>query len=137
MKYFCLFLLVLLQEPQNALITLSDTYGEQTVSHALSTKGGSLSFTEKAINRLGDRAAIGLMRLIEDHPVGNVDQIKDILGVIRNAFSAPSIITVEEDRQPKATLFLLYYLRNLPVSETIRPEIDETRAFVLRNVKNN
>jgi hypothetical protein len=138
MKYFSLFLLLLLgwlPSAENA--PADDPYGEQAVSNALSVKGGSLSFTEKAVNRLGDRAAIGLMRLFAAQPVASPDQVKGILLILRNAFSAPSIIVVDADREPKATLFLLQYLQTLSVSRNLGPEISETKAFVLRNTKTN
>jgi hypothetical protein len=141
MKFLSYLLLLLLLCPQSPATTTNvedDPYGEQAVRNALSSNGVTFSFTEKAINRLGDRAAVGLMRIIADKTVTSPDQVKSILSILRTAFSAPSIIAVEADRQPKATLFLLQSLESIQLSSRdVIAEIGETKAFILQNTKPN
>lgn len=114
-----------------------DPYGELIISGTLSLNGVSLSFTEKALNRLGDRAAIGLTRVIADKPPTQPEQVKAILSILRKAFTQPTLITLKADRQPKATLFLLNCLQNLTFSRDLTGEIKETRAFVLQKVSHD
>jgi hypothetical protein len=141
MKYLSYLLLLLLLCPRSATTTTNaedDPYGEQAVRNALSSNGVTLSFTEKAINRLGDRAAVGLMRILADKTVTSPDQVKSILSILRTAFSAPSVIAVEADRQPRATLFLLQSLESVQVSNRdVIAEIGKTRTLILQNTKRN
>ncbi len=101
----------------------------------MALNGVSVSFTEKEINRLGDRAAIGIMRMVADQPLTQPGQVKIVLSILQDAFRVPGIITVDADRQPKATLFLLASLQNLSISRDLTAEIGQTKAFVSREVR--
>ena len=114
-----------------------DPYAEQTIRNTLALNGVSPSFVEKDIGRLGDRAAIGLMRVLSEEPLVRPDQLKNILSILRDAFRVRSIISNEADRQPKATLFLLNCLQEQAASRDLRDEISETRTFVSENMKRN
>jgi hypothetical protein len=121
--------------PSNSNPDGEDPYAEQTIRMAISLPGISVSSIEKLLNRLGDRAAIGIMRVMADQPLTRPDQIKTLLSILRDAFRVPGIVTVDADRQPKATLFLLRSLQNLPISRDLKTEIDQTKAFVSRDLK--
>src|SRR6266849_2441933 len=112
-----------------------DPYAERTIRTAMALNGVSVSFTEKEINRLGDRAAIGIMRMVADQPLTQPGQVKIVLSILQDAFRVPGIITVDADRQPKATLFLLASLQNLSISRDLTAEIGQTKAFVSREVR--
>jgi hypothetical protein len=140
MRYAALFSLLLISLIQSAMGQSGsgqDPYAEQTVRDALKLEGVSLSFTEKAFNRLGDRAAIGLTRVLADTPLTRPEEIKNILSFLRNAFAVPSVISNGADRQPKTTLFLLECLEVQPAARDLRGQVAETKAFVLQSVKHN
>jgi len=109
-----------------------DTYRERDIAAAMSSNGLSLSFTEKSLNRMGDGAAIALVRILGEKSLTQPTQVRDVLSIVRQAFTAPRIITREADRAPKATLFLLNWLRDLPASRELIPKIEETRTFVIQ-----
>lgn len=111
---------------------IEDTYGEKAVNDALLTSGVSVSQIEKEVNRLGDRAAIGIMRVLEPKKLQNPEQIKNVLAILQQAFTAPRLITRAEDRSPKATLFLLDCLQHSPASTSIGSSIAATRDTILR-----
>jgi len=114
-----------------------DPYAERAIQSALSLNGVSLSFTEKAINRLGDRAALGLMRAMSNQPLTTPDQVRGVLSIIRNSFAAPRVIALDADRKPKATLFLLKYLQVLPISRSLTAEVSKTKAFIVQSTKSD
>jgi len=111
-----------------------DVYGERTVAAAMQPPGISLSFTEKGVNRLGDRAAIGLIRLLGRRSLDRA-QIEKALTILRAAFGAPRIISRAPDREPKATLFLLDCLKNMPTSRGLESDIARTRDSVMHAAK--
>lgn len=108
----------------------TDPYAEDLVAGTLKMNGVITSVSEKQFNRLGDRVAIGIIRVLGGEPLNQPQQAKVILRIIQDAFAAPKIIGTARDRQPKATLFLLRHLRTLPISKGLAREIDETEAFV-------
>lgn len=113
-----------------------DPYAEKLVS-SLVTATGTLviySMQEKAVNRLGDRAAVGLIRHVgAQAPVTSLE-LEHILGVLKMAFAAPETITSDVDREPKATLVLLAYLNYLPASGNSKGEIEQTRSYVVQQM---
>lgn len=115
----------------------NDLYAEHVVRNALLANGVSFSFTEKEINKLGDRAAIGLIRIIGQEPLANPDQITSMLGILQTAFSAPNIIVSDADRYPRATLFLLTCLKGMPSSRTLAAEIEQVKRFVIARSPGN
>src|SRR5438067_11371939 len=67
--------------------TQRDPYAENTVRAALTdTNGPTYAFTEKVLNRLGDRAAIGLIRVIGEQSSSlRPDQLRRMLQFIQTS----------------------------------------------------
>src|SRR5581483_10424709 len=107
-----------------------DPYSEKLVAALASRNAPLISMQEKAINRLGDRAAIGFVRHLGGQTPSTPQEVEGILFVIRMAFASPEIIGSEADREPKATSMLLTYLAILQTSNGIKQEIQQTRQFV-------
>ena len=113
-----------------------DPYSEKLVAALANRNAPVVSMQEKAINRLGDRAAIGFVRHLGGSLTPSTAQeIEGILFVIRMAFAAPAIINSEADREPKATSMLLTYLSSLQISNGVKQEIQQTRQFVEQQIK--
>ena len=113
-----------------------DPYSEELVTVIARRTAPLISMQEKVINRLGDAAAIGLIRHAGVQAPSTPGEIEGILFVVRMAFGAPDIISTGADREPKATLVLLSWLTTLPVSDKLKGRIEETRAYVLRQIEN-
>jgi hypothetical protein len=108
-----------------------DPYAEKLVSVFLERHGYPILITQvQAVNRLGDGAAVGLIRRIGAKPPATSDEVQRMLGVIKMAFAAPQTISSDANREPKATLILLSYLGYLPASTYVKGEIEQTRNYV-------
>lgn len=84
---------------------------------------------EKIIDRMGDRAALAITKVVGSKDL-TADDINRILLIIHTSFAAPEIIEIESDRQPRTTLSVLKYLDSLPVSPELKIKIADTRKFV-------
>jgi hypothetical protein len=93
-------------------------------------------FIETLVTRLGDGAAVGVIQYLGGRRVSVSDdaisreEVERILAIVRMAFAAPSVIQLEENRMPKATLILLRYLRLVSAPGSLREDIDSTSRFV-------
>ncbi len=112
-----------------------DPYFEKLVSTLASRTAPVVSMQEKVVNRLGDRAAIGLVRHLGVQTPSTSQEVEGILFVIRMAFAAPEAIKADADREPKATLMLLAYLGCLQPSSGLKQEIQQAQIFVEQQVK--
>jgi hypothetical protein len=80
------------------------------------------SFSQKSLIRLGDGVSIAILKLLDDSALTNPETVRSLLPIVRDAFAAPQLISIEADKTPRVTLFLLNYLR-LKVSD---PETQRT-----------
>lgn len=88
-----------------------DTYSIHLVKNLLQYPAQlGAGFSEKQVNRLGDRVSIALLKILDEKSLSNPQQIRKFLPLIRTAFLAPEIIAIAEDKKPAVTLFLLRYL---------------------------
>jgi len=90
----------------------------------------SISFVEKQIHRLGDRAAIGLVKIFVESDFRDSEQASKALEIIRSAFAYPDMISRQEDKEPKVALLFLTKLRDQIESSDLRVEIDSLIDFV-------
>lgn len=129
----CCTLLVLLTSAGEARAQeKTDIYSTATVrgwlqSHA---QGFSASFIEKRVPRLGDRAAISLLKVLKDEEVTDPAKVKLFLPLMHAAFDSPNSITLPEDRQPQVTLLLLNYLKQEVGDLKLKKEIDLVISFI-------
>ncbi len=107
-----------------------DPYSENLVREAMTTPVIT-SFMEKAVSRLGDRAAIAIIRTLGDKGLQDAAQANTVLFVLQTAFSVPQNITEPTDRDPKATLFMLRWMSELPIGRELANGIDKTRHNIL------
>jgi len=112
----------------------TDPYWIGLVSAELSmrTSGVTVSatFTQKNLPKLGDCAAIALLKIIDTSKVIPTAVVTATLSIIRDAFSAPEFIAVKSDREPKIASLLLDYLRRQTSDPEIQQDIERTITFV-------
>lgn len=99
--------------------------------HNASTRSGvDISAIAKNFQRLGDGVSIALIKILDERDLMNPQTVNDFLPLIRQSFSYPSIISIETNKQPKVTLFLLKHLQaNMP-DVRVRAEVQRTIEFV-------
>ena len=81
------------------------------------------------LRRMGDGAAKSIFRVIGTNPP-DATEISNALFIVRQAFSRPSVIYRNWNREPRATLFLLKYLDSCTSDEEIKTKISDVRKFV-------
>jgi hypothetical protein len=109
----------------------ADQYSIRLVKGLLDQpEGASVSWLDKARDRLGDRAAIALVKIFGEQELLQPKNLHRSLQIIHGAFSAPCLIEIESDRKPSITLFVLRDLEGRVKDETLRKEITSTKTFV-------
>jgi hypothetical protein len=97
---------------------------------ALSQPGVNTSFVEKQLQRRGDAVSVALLKILDDRDLKEDRTVEAVLDLVRQAFSSPKLISLEEDKKPKVTMFLLKYLqRSISDAKTLQ-DIEETVRFV-------
>ncbi len=89
---------------------------------------------ETALNQSGDRAAVAITKGVSDRDLTSGDA-KRLLLLIKMSFAAPRVVENKSDRQPRTTLFVLRYLRSLPLPPDLKRKIDDTRSFVRESAR--
>src|SRR6267154_662799 len=111
-----------------------NTNTEQQIKNTL-VSGGYSGQTDKQLSRIGDAAAVIVTKVLGESNLAPQD-IENILIVIHLSFSAPHLVEAPEDRNPRATLFLLRSLNSVTTDEKLRQRISEERKFVLGQFEN-
>lgn len=93
-------------------------------------EASAVSWIEKAQHRLGDRAAIGLLKSVSEQKLLESPTLVSSLQVMRGAFSAPCLIEIPIDREPSVTLFVLRDMERQVKDENTKQKILETIRFV-------
>ena len=90
-----------------------DTYYLSIVKRCIQERqmGAISGHQMKYMPRLGDRAAIAIVKIYDGPGLIDPKNVKAYLPLIQLAFHDLRLVTDEEDHQPAVTLFLLHYLR--------------------------
>lgn len=125
-----LFLIVLLGLPSAVLCQAAPLDAEGAVRQALAhAKEGYTSTDVKELGWLGDASAVALTKIIGGSALEQSD-IESILLIVAQSYSAPAIIKVDGDREPRATLFLLHSLSLSTTNAALHGKIDATLSYV-------
>ena len=91
---------------------LSDPYSIEFVKYCIrmNATGYRTGTIAKHLPRLGDGAAIAVIKLFGPNKLCEAQTAKEVLPIIRGAFAHPELISREEDRRPTVTLLLLDYM---------------------------
>jgi hypothetical protein len=110
----------------------ADPYSVKLVQAALRTRSGGLTIAkvQTHLARMGDAASIALLKIFNEAELEDPHIVEVFLPIIRDSFSQPQLISVDIDKKPMITLFLLKQLkRNIADAQT-QGDIDETIKFV-------
>ncbi len=108
-----------------------DQYSMSLIKDLLALPEGiSVSVLDKRRDRLGDRAAIGLLKFVNEEELLKPPKLLRSLEIMRGAFSAPCLIEIPADRKPSVTLFVLRDLERRAKDESLRRKILATITFV-------
>jgi hypothetical protein len=129
-------LLTIFSTGLNAQSSSGEPSPEAVVNTVLSraTEQMYTSWDAKELGKLGDASAVALTKILGGREP-TVDEIGQIVVIIRLAFNQPRMITVRLDAQPRAALFVLKYLDSLPSSSGLKDKIAQARAEIEESVK--
>jgi len=129
-KYMTISILLLGISPIFAQQSI-DPYSIALVKAALSQPAGfSSSFVEKYMNRLGDGVAIALLKIFSADELETPQMIHRFVPVIKEAFQAPQLISLPENRKPDVTLFLLGNIQRQVSDAGAKAEIAGLIVFI-------
>jgi hypothetical protein len=125
-----LLFVVLLALPSRLLCQAEPLDAESAVRQILThANGGYNSTDEKELGWLGDASAVALTKIIGGKAIEEGD-IGPMLLVVTLSYSAPRIVKIESDREPRATLFLLHSLDLSTTDTRLKEKIYATRRYV-------
>jgi hypothetical protein len=111
-----------------------DAYSLALVRMELQMRSGGRrvlhGFSQKRLARLGDGVSIGILKLLDDEVLSKPQTVRDFLPIIRDAFASPEFISIETDKTPRVTLFLLDFLGEKVTDAQTKQQIEETVDFV-------
>ncbi len=91
---------------------------------------GTLASVNKHFQRLGDGISIALLKIMDEQDLTDPKIVEASLSLIRLSFSYPKIISLEVDKKPKVTLFLLKHMDRNAFDTQTRQHIQETIQYV-------
>ena len=92
------------------------------------------SWSQRILVRLGDRAAVSILKILEPAEVKDPEKVKACLFIIQQAFAAPQSISLEADKDPRVTLFMLEYWKQNIADPKTQDSIEETLRYVQKQV---
>lgn len=111
-----------------------DPYSISIVRGALTLRSAGkqvmLSSTQKNLLRLGDGVSIALLKALNEQDLANPQTVRDFLPIIRDSFSHPELISLDMNKMPQVTLFLLGHLLRESADTAEREEIQQTIDYV-------
>lgn len=88
------------------------------------------SWSQKRLVQLGDRVSVSILKILEPAEWKDPQKVRSCLIVIRAAFAEPQRISVEADRSPKVTFFVLNYWKSQLTDLDSQTDINNTIEFV-------
>jgi hypothetical protein len=132
-RLFGLIASILFLGPQQQQVPRgNDPYSLLNVRSAMDnlSKGVVFGGDMKTIPRLGDASSIAILKLVDRHELTDPKTVIVILTMIDNAFSHPDQISINLDRDPKVTMFLLDYLLETVKDSEVQSKIRWTIQYV-------
>jgi hypothetical protein len=129
---FCAFLICTAPIPGQADADdpYSITFVQNNFKSAMALPGGKFGSAVKDFQRLGDGVSIAILKILEEQDMKNPKSVEACLSLIRDSFSYPPIISINVNKKPKVTMFLLNYLRQSALDPQIQRDIQQTIEYV-------
>ncbi len=101
----------------------------------VSYMGGSVSWLDKANDRLGDKIGVAVIKIYPGKSLYQPDNIRTFLPVIQEAFKYPEMIENSSDKNPRVTIALLHRLQMRIKDHFLHLEITRTLNEVMFTAK--
>lgn len=100
------------------------------VKKLINNAGQPITSGRALLHRMGDEAAVAVMKNIGSVATLNEQQGLTILEIVQTAFESPQSVANAQDRQPNASQFLLQALDGTEYA-SVKARVSEVRAKVL------
>jgi hypothetical protein len=90
----------------------------------------SRSWAQKQIYRLGDLAAVALLKILNDEELVTSSNLPAALSLLQESFAYPDLISHESDRQPRVALLLLDHLQQGAQDAETKLQIGRTMELI-------
>jgi hypothetical protein len=129
-KRILLFSAVCLILPSSLLGQAESLDAETAVRQALAHANERYTSTDvKELGWLGDASAVALTKVISGRVLEERD-IEPMLLIVTLSYSAPRIVKIDTDREPRTTLFLLRALDLSTTNPKLKEQINTTLSYV-------
>jgi hypothetical protein len=112
----------------------TDPYSLNVVKFELQMRLGGQKvihgFSQKSLFRLGDGVAVALLKILDQEALMDPQTVKGFLPIVKDSFSQPKLISIEADKTPRVTLFLLDHIRRNIADVQVRQDLQQTMEFV-------
>lgn len=112
----------------------ADPYSINIVKFELQMRAGGRKvihgFSQKRLYRLGDSVSIAILKILDEDELSRPEVVRDLLPIIRDAFEEPRLISIESDKSPRITMFLLDYVKMRIRDNQVSADIQETADYV-------
>lgn len=88
------------------------------------------SWSQKRLVQLGDGVSVALLKILSPDDLRNPERVREFVPIIQACFAQPSAISLEANRDPRVTLFLLDHLRQDIDDPEVRELIRQTEELV-------
>jgi hypothetical protein len=95
------------------------------------------SFSEKLIQRGGDSIALAVIQAFSHEELLDTGRIERLLPILEVAFERPNHINRKYDRNPRATMLLLDFLKGHVEDERLQQKIEATKKGILNSLAVN
>ncbi len=123
-----------LRQPVHQGSEAPDPYSLEVLRSSLKMRSGGKKYIQstiqKQLTRLGDKVSVALLKILDEQQLADSQIVRDMLPIVRDAFSAPELISSEEDKQPQVTRFLLKHLERESFDLQLKRDIRETLQFI-------
>jgi hypothetical protein len=112
-----------------------DPYSVKLVEIALKyqSQGLTVGQVQRHVARLGDQVSVALLKSLDEGDLVDPRKVEEFLPIICQAFSEPKLISLDIDKRPKVTLFLLKHLELSVADAKVKQDIQQTNSCVMRN----
>jgi hypothetical protein len=120
----------------SSFVSHEDDYSIPVVQGLLRGVGGFQSGVDsKQSERLGDRAAIAVLKAVPSKDLSDVKVARRVLAVLRDAFAYPEYISNPSDKEARVTFLLLDEMMRESQSPDLQREIAATKGVIQGRLK--
>ncbi|MCU1310008.1 MAG: hypothetical protein JWO20_1133 [Candidatus Angelobacter sp.] len=106
-----------------SLDPLKDTIQERSL-------GDFSGHAEKYLRRSGDKVSIGLTKIYDEKQLADPKIVKLVLGLVKESFEQPELISAEDDKKPSVTFLLLDSIEGRSKDKNTQNDVEGVKRVI-------